>query len=80
VPLWDDYAQRPEPARRKNPSCYRRLRAFAPDIAATFGQRFVSIDLDCVITGDLRPLWNRSEDFVIWGDTNPQHPVITTGR
>lgn len=26
------------------------------------GPRFVSIDLDVVITADLRPLWNRPED------------------
>lgn len=72
VPAWNDFATVPSPSGARNPSCYRRLRAFAPDIAATFGDRFVSLDLDIVITGDLRPLWNRSEDFVIWGDTNPR--------
>lgn len=72
LPLWNDFADVPSPHGKKNPSCYRRLRAFAPDIAATFGPRFVSIDLDCVILGDLRPLWDRQEDFVAWGDTNPK--------
>lgn len=72
LPLWNDHASVPSPFGDKNPSCYRRLRAFAPDIAESFGPRFVSMDLDCVITGDLRPLWNRTEDFVIWGDTNPR--------
>jgi hypothetical protein len=71
VPLWNDFADVPSPAGGKNPSCYRRLRAFHPDIASIFGRRFVSIDLDCVIVGDLTPLWHRAEDFVIWGDTNP---------
>jgi hypothetical protein len=71
VPLWNDYADLPSPAGGKNPSCYRRLRAFAPDIGDVFGPRFVSLDLDCVIVGDLTPLWDRPEDFVIWGDTNP---------
>lgn len=71
VPAWNDHAHVPSPNGRQNPSCYRRLRAFAPDIAATFGERFVSIDIDVIITGDLNPLWNRPEDFVIWGDTNP---------
>ena len=28
--------------------------------------RFVSLDLDCVIVGRLEPLWERPEDFVIW--------------
>lgn len=72
VPAWNDFARVPAPSGRRNPSCYRRLRAFAPDIGATFGPRFVSLDLDLVITGDLRPLWNRPDDFVIWGDTNPR--------
>lgn len=71
VPAWNDFAQIPSPHGGTNPSCYRRLRAFAPDVGAVFGPRFVSLDLDCVITGDLRPLWDRPEDFVIWGDTNP---------
>ncbi len=72
VPPWNDFASVPNPSGNRNPSCYRRLRAFAPDIASTFGERFVSMDLDLVITGDLRPLLHRPEDFVIYGDTNPQ--------
>lgn len=72
VPAWNDYAKIPSPHGGHNPSCYRRLRAFAPDIAAYFGERFVSIDLDTVIVGDMRPVWNRPEDFVAWGETNPK--------
>lgn len=72
VPLWNDFADVPSPFGVKNPSCYRRLRAFARDIGDVFGPRFVSLDLDCVIVGDLDPIWNRSEDFIIWGDTNPK--------
>jgi hypothetical protein len=72
VPAWNDYANVPSPAGGKHPSCYRRLRAFHPEIGEVFGPRFVSIDLDVVITGDLQGLWQRPEDFVIWGDTNPR--------
>jgi hypothetical protein len=72
VPAWDDYAYLPSPTGGHNPSCYRRLRMFDPDIHQVFGPRFVSLDLDIVFTGDLTPLWNRPEDFVIWGDTNPR--------
>lgn len=72
IPAWNDFASLPAPSGRRNPSCYRRLRAFAPDIAEAFGPRFVSLDLDMVIAGDLRPIWNRPEPFVIWGDTNPR--------
>lgn len=72
IPAWNDFARLPSPSGGRNPSCYRRLRAFSPDIGAVFGERFVSFDLDVVITGDLRPLFDRPEDFVIWGDTNPR--------
>lgn len=72
VPLWNDFANVPSPHGGNNPSCYRRLRMFHPEIGQVFGERFVSMDLDCVVTGDLRPLFNRTEDFVAWGDTNPK--------
>ncbi len=72
IPAWNDYADVPSPHGGTNPSCYRRLRLFHPDAAQWFGRRFVSLDLDTVITGDLRPIWNRPEDVVLWGDTNPQ--------
>lgn len=70
LPDWRDYASLPSPHGDKNPSCYRRLRMFHPDAAQWFGPRFVSLDLDVVITGDLTPLWNRPEDIVLWGETN----------
>jgi hypothetical protein len=70
VPLWNDYADLRNPCGHpRNPSCYRRLRLFHPDAAQWFGERFVSLDLDTVVVGDLGPLWDRPEDFVIWGDT-----------
>jgi len=72
IPDWKDFATLQSPHGGHNPSCYRRLRAFAPDIDAVFGKRFVSLDLDTVITGDLTPLWDRPEDFVAWGETNPK--------
>lgn len=72
LPLWNDFADVPSPHGGKNPSCYRRLRMFHPEIGKYFGDRFVSMDLDAVITGDLRPILNRPEDFVAWGDTNPK--------
>jgi hypothetical protein len=70
---WNDFADIPSPHGGNNPSCFRRLRAFHPHIAEFFGPRFVSLDLDCVITSDITPIWDRPEDFVIWGDfTNPK--------
>jgi hypothetical protein len=72
VPLWSDFATIPSPHGKHNPSCYRRLRVFAPDIAPILGDRFVCLDLDTVIVGDLAPLFDRPEDFVIWGETDPR--------
>jgi hypothetical protein len=68
VDLWSEHGDLENPTWPKlGPSCYRRLRAFAPEFEEIAGRKFVCIDLDCVITGDLRPLWNRPEDFVIYG-------------
>jgi hypothetical protein len=66
-PLWDEWANIPNPTwGESGPSCYRRLRAFSPGFEKIAGKRFVSIDLDMVITGDMRPVWNRPEHFVIY--------------
>lgn len=70
IQLWDDCAAIPSPFGRHNPSCYRRLKIFAPDAGKVFGERVVSMDLDTVIVGDLTPLFDRPEDFVIWGETD----------
>lgn len=64
----EDFASVPSPHGGANPSCYRRLRLFASDAAETFGERIVNLDLDLVITGDLRPLFDRPESFVGWQD------------
>ncbi len=70
IKLWDDCSQIPSPIGRSYPSCYRRLKLFAPDAGMTFGHTVVSIDLDTVITGDVTPLFDRKEDFVIWGESD----------
>lgn len=74
VPLWDTFSNLENPSGPTNPSCFRRLPMFGADAAKLFGPRFVSLDLDVVIVGDMKPLWLRPEDFVIWGDTNPTTP------
>jgi hypothetical protein len=68
LPLWADWATVASPHGAQHPSCYRRLKAFAPEMRA-LGARFVSLDLDCVVTGDLTALWDREEEFVIWRPT-----------
>lgn len=71
VPIWDDFADLPGP---HGVNCYRRLRAFSAEAAELIGPRFVSLDLDVVLVGDVAPLWDRPEDFVIWGDVARDTP------
>jgi hypothetical protein len=74
VPLWKDLATVPNPMNQRRPSCYRRLKLFDPAMAAIVGPRVVWLDLDCVITGDLSPLWNRDDEIVLWGGTHQKTP------
>lgn len=67
VPLWDDWrdlVNREWGARKAQ--CYVRLKAFSPEVEEILGRRFVSVDLDCVVLGNLDPLFTRDEDFVIY--------------
>lgn len=48
---------------------YMKLMAFSPKMRKLVGARFVVIDLDAVVTGDLTPLFLRKESFVIWNGT-----------
>lgn len=53
------------------PSCYRRLAMFRRDAADLFGaERFVSMDLDCVIGGNIDSILDRPDDFVICAPSN----------
>lgn len=67
VRLWDKHRDILNPSwPGSGPSCYRRLRAFSKEFEDIAGKRFVSIDLDVVITGDLTAVFDRPEDFVIY--------------
>lgn len=72
IPLWGEFGDIPSPHGGHNPSCYRRLKLFSAEIETLLGKRFVAIDLDTVIVGNLEPLWDRQDDFVIWGETDPR--------
>lgn len=74
-PISDEFKDIANPTWSWAPSCYRRLRSFSPEFEKIAGRRFVSIDLDCVILGDLRPLWNRTEDFVIYASNHANYHV-----
>lgn len=74
LPLWGDHASVLNPTGRRRPSCYRRLKLWDPAMRAVLGSRFVLLDLDVVICGDLRPLWNRQEDVVMWRSPTGEWP------
>jgi hypothetical protein len=78
VPLWNDHASIPNPSWPTGPSCYRRLKVFSDWFGNIAGDRFVCMDLDVVITGDLRPLWDRTEPFLIWQTGNAAIPFCAS--
>lgn len=75
LPLWPTYGNVPSPHGLGNPSCYRRLPLFGDELPGigpvreVIGDRFVHLDLDVVITGNIAPLFAGGEAFRIWGDT-----------
>jgi len=56
------------------PGCYRRLKLFDPEMKKFIGDHFVMMDLDVIITGDITSLFQRKEDFVIWGGRPMRNP------
>ena len=67
VPLWDTWNSIPSPHGGLSPACYRRLPAFGEHMREVIGERFISMDLDVVITRNFDPIVMRPEDFIIWG-------------
>lgn len=64
IPSWPEF----------RPQCLRRLVMFRPDAARWFGERFVCMDLDCVIGGPLDPILDCENDFRIFKGTAPGRP------
>lgn len=64
IPSWPEH----------RPQCLRRLTMFAPDAASIFGERFVCMDLDCVIADSLDPLFDVPDDFRIFRGTARSRP------
>jgi hypothetical protein len=53
------------PEKAHFPSCYRRLWLFSAE-AKCLGERVLLLDIDLVVTGDLRPLFEHPGEFVGW--------------
>lgn len=73
IPLWPDFRNLPG-WRGKGHGCWHRLKAFDHNVGRKIGNRFVWFDLDTVITGELDPILDRPEDFVVLRDANPPTP------
>jgi hypothetical protein len=58
VPLWSDAVELG--------GCWRRLRAFAPDMRELIGPRFAWIDLDSVIVGPMDDILGRKDPIVLY--------------
>lgn len=56
------------------PQCLRRIALFRPDAADIFGERFVSMDMDCVIAESLDPLFDHDDDFRMYQGTTAKRP------
>lgn len=74
IPLWMDHSNISSPHGNRNPSCYRRLKLFSTEAKDLIGPRIVALDLDVVITGDMIPVWDRPDDFIIWKNASPPTP------
>ena len=51
---------------------YMKLMFWRRDIGSIIGERMLYLDLDCVITGSLDQIVNRSEDIVLWRNQHLQ--------
>jgi len=73
-PIWDAPVIKSRQWHKGRPQCYRRARLFDPDLARTFGEFIVSMDLDLVVLGKLDPLFEKFPEFRIMrggGNRNP---------
>lgn len=64
IKLWNNPA--PHYGDKDKPNCFYRLRAFSEEMKDLIGERFMWLDLDVVITGDITPLVTDPAKFKIW--------------
>jgi hypothetical protein len=79
LPLWDDHNGMDNACGKHLPSCYRRLKIFDKNISRSLGARIISLDLDVVICGDMRPVWDRPATFCGWQVEGHTHSIVYNG-
>jgi hypothetical protein len=83
-PLWDDCSELISPRGAEFPSCYRRFKLFDPETIRSLGcapgSRVIAIDLDVLVTDDLRPLFvDRPEPFLALIAPGTRHQTTYNG-
>lgn len=81
VPLWENPC--PNYGNGKKPNCFYRLRMFATEMKEIFGEKFLWLDLDCVITGSIDGIFGHPADFGIWcpdGELMPCNGSLVLNR
>lgn len=56
------------------PQCYRRLHLWSREAKSVYGERFVCLDLDLVVTGNLDALLSRQDEILIARGTRQRAP------
>lgn len=80
IVLWNDWRSVRNPTwPAHKPQCYVRLKAFSEEARELIGPRFVSIDLDVLVMGNLDGILGRTEDFLIYHRHNSNsHETVNT--
>jgi hypothetical protein len=82
-PLWNDCFNVPNATKKTLPSCYRRLKLYDYETQRNMGiekgDRIVSIDLDTVVTGNLKQVLETEGRFVGWKLFGTYHPEVYNG-
>jgi hypothetical protein len=83
APLWSDCFEVPNATGAHLPSCYRRLklydRATQKSLGIDKGDRIMGLDLDSLITGDIRELVATQGEYVGWHLMNWRNEMTFNG-
>jgi hypothetical protein len=82
-PLWNDLSDLRNASGKHLPSCYRRLKLFdaatQTEMGIAKGDRIMSVDLDAIVSGDMRHVVQRPERFVGWAVRGMRHLRVFNG-
>lgn len=63
IPLWENPCPKYAQTNSMRPNCYVRLRMFSDEMRDLIGEKFIWMDLDNVITGNIDHILNDPADF-----------------